>query len=127
MTKTKYKNVKTAVNGIIFDSKKEATRYLYLLDKLKAGEIQSLKLQPQFTLQEGFKTPTGEPVRSLIYKADFEYYRPATDDDPYINLTNGGYVRVVEDVKGGAATQTSEFKLKQKLFLAKYGFPITIV
>lgn len=45
----KYHNRKVTVNGITFDSQKEADRYLELMLLLKAGEIDRLKLQPEFT------------------------------------------------------------------------------
>ena len=40
---SKYHSVKTVVNGIVFDSKKEAKRYYELLLLEKAGEIHDLK------------------------------------------------------------------------------------
>ena len=49
--KSKYKAVKTEINGIKFDSKKEARRYKELKILEKADEIKSLELQPRFLLQ----------------------------------------------------------------------------
>ena len=43
--KSKYRAVKTEVDGIMFDSKKEAARYVELKEKLDAGIIQDLKLK----------------------------------------------------------------------------------
>ena len=40
----KYNAVKTTIDGIKFDSKKEAKYYLYLKDKLEKGEIYNLEL-----------------------------------------------------------------------------------
>ena len=54
---SKYNSRKNVVNGIPFDSQKEACRFGELLLLLKAGKIKDLKLQPEFTLQEAFKTP----------------------------------------------------------------------
>ena len=67
----KYRNVKTEENGIKFDSKKEAKRYLELMARREAGEIDDLRLQVNFTLQEAFTKPDGERVRAIVYKADF--------------------------------------------------------
>lgn len=42
----KFKNKKTKIDGITFDSRKEANRYLELKLMLKTGKISELKLQP---------------------------------------------------------------------------------
>ena len=47
---SKYKAQKTEVDGILFDSKKEAKRYAELKFLEKAGEISNLVLQPLFVL-----------------------------------------------------------------------------
>lgn len=127
--RSKYGNVPTTINGITFDSKKEASRYQDLLLLLQNGYITNLKLQPCFTLQESFKTAGGTTVRSLVYRADFSYIRPAEEGElPNAPSQDGIPMRwVVEDVKGGRATQTPEFRMKAKLFAEKYGFPVTII
>ena len=51
-------------------------------------------------------TPNGKKERAIKYIADFKYLDIVTDE------------WVIEDVKG---TRTEVYKLKRKLFLAKYG------
>ncbi len=108
----KYNATKTTVDGIVFDSKKEATRYGQLKLLERAGKISDLKIQPRYLLQESFKTPVidqngvkikDKTIRKIEYVADFEFKM--------------GEVVVVEDVKG---FQTAIFKLKLKLFLKKF-------
>ena len=48
--KSKYGAIKTTVDGITFDSKKEARRYLELKQAERAGDIEELELQPKFHL-----------------------------------------------------------------------------
>ena len=96
---------------IKFDSKREAARFDELMLMLKAGKIHELKLQPQFTLQESYVTPEGVRVRAIRYVADFSY-----------NTGNG---LIVEDVKGGKATQTRVYKLKKKLMQDRFGITVT--
>lgn len=104
----KYHNRKVTVNGITFDSQKEADRYLELMLLLKAGEIDRLKLQPEFTLQEAFTTPEGEKVKAIRYRADFTYRKKMRGGvDTY-------WVSVVEDVKG---YRTKEYQQKRKMML----------
>jgi len=109
-TKSKYKNKKTVINGLKFDSKKEGMRYLDLLEKLNLGQISGLELQPQFELQPKYKKD-GKTIRALVYKADFAYY----DKD-------GNYI--VEDVKGSKYCLTDHYKIKKKIFEYKYPYKI---
>ncbi|MTI49471.1 MAG: DUF1064 domain-containing protein [Firmicutes bacterium] len=104
MTYNKFRAKKTTVDGITFDSKKEANRYCELKLLLKANEIKDLELQPKFVLQDKFKK-NGKTHRAISYVADFRY----------IDCTTGE--TVVEDVKG---METKVFKIKKKLFEYKY-------
>ena len=99
---SKYKAIKTEVDGQKFDSKVEAKYYQYLKERAERGEIEDLELQPTFTLMEGFRR-NGVKIRDIVYKADFTYY----------DVTKSEVV--VCDVKGGDSTP--EFKLKSKLLL----------
>jgi len=64
----KYRNIKTTVDGIRFDSKREAERYSELKLLERAGIITDLKLQPKFEL-----IPKHNGNRALTYIADFSY------------------------------------------------------
>lgn len=101
----KYHAQKTAVDGITFDSKKEAMRYEHLKNLERVGKIDRLELQPRFVLMDGFRYE-GKAVRKIEYVADFLYRDLST------------YKLVVEDVKG---VKTDVYKLKKKLFLKHYG------
>lgn len=70
----KYYNKPTVIDGIKFDSKKEAQHYMELKLLQRAGEISNLELQPRFLLQEGFKK-NGKTYRKIEYIADFAYSR----------------------------------------------------
>ena len=93
----KYHSKKTTIDGIEFDSAKEAKRYTKLRDMEKAGEIQGLRLQVPFEILPSFECD-GVKYRGMKYIADFVYYR------------NGK--QVVEDCKG---FKTQEYRLKKKL------------
>ena len=107
--KSKYSSAKTDVDGIRFDSKKEAEFYAELKLREKAGEISHLRLQPRYLLQEAFRYE-GKQYREMEYVADFEY------------IENG--VTVVVDVKG---FRTAVYMIKKKLFLYKYGSEIKFI
>lgn len=105
-TRSKYNARKTVVDGITFDSKKEARRYEELKLQEKVGAISHLQLQPKFRLLDGFKH-SGETIRPINYFADFSYIDAEGNE-------------VVEDVKS-KATKTPVYSIKKKLFLNKYG------
>ena len=96
---------------ISFDSEREARRFGELRMLLRCGQIRDLRLQVNFTLQEGYTTADGERVRPIVYRADFTY-RERTGD---------GWCPVVEDVKG---VRTKEYNMKRKMMLEKFGVKI---
>lgn len=97
---SKYKNIKTIIDNIPFDSKKEAARYLQLKMLFDTGVITELELQPAFKL-----VINGQKI--CTYKADFRY------------CENGK--SIVEDVKG---MKTPIYNLKKKLMFACHGIKI---
>ncbi len=101
--RSKYNNQKTVVDGIQFDSIKEAEYYCKLKILKKAGEIKDFGLQPRFELQPAFEK-NGKKFRPITYVADF------------VIVNNDGTTDVV-DVKG---FETQVFKIKRKLFEYKY-------
>jgi hypothetical protein len=90
------------MDGIVFDSKKEMETYAKLKFLRDAGCITDLRLQPVFLLQDKFRK-NGVNHRAVTYKADFSFVEK-------------GKTRVI-DVKG---FHTPMFRLKRKLFEAKY-------
>lgn len=101
---SKYHSKKVKVDGIEFDSKKEAKRYQELKILKSAGVIECLELQKVFELQPSFKK-NGKTYRKITYKADFSYF----DNE------KGKYI--IEDVKG---FKTEVYKLKKKMFEYKF-------
>lgn len=104
-SRPKYGNKKTVVNGIKFDSKWEAERYLYIKSLELAGRVKDLELQVRFNL-------IVNDQKICAYIADFRYKREDKD---------GEWHEIVEDAKG---VETPEFKLKKKLMKACLGIDI---
>ena len=69
----KYGNKKVVVDGIKFDSKKEAARYKELCLLERAGAIQNLKTQVKFVLIPSQKMNGRTVERECSYRADFVY------------------------------------------------------
>ena len=110
MTYSKYRAKKVTIDGIRFDSKREARRYLTLKSMQDAGEISGLELQKPYLLIPPQKDPdTGKTLeRACKYKADFVY------------KTKDGQ-EIVEDVKG---KRLPEYIIKRKLMLKVHGIRI---
>ena len=105
---SKYLNKKTKVDGITFDSKKEANRYLILKQMEKEGKIDTLKRQVSFPLIR--KSQYGREIR---YVADFTYYLD-------------GWL-VVEDVKSSYTRKNPVYKLKKRMMAELYDISINEV
>ena len=99
---SKYKAIRTTIDGITFDSKGEAKRWVYLKAAQKKGLIKKLKRQVAYPLEINNQLITA-------YVADFVY----TEDG----------IEIVEDFKGHI---TAVFRIKKKLFEAIYGKPLRI-
>lgn len=113
-SRSKFHAKKVTVNGITYDSKKEANRHAELLLLEKGGAITELRRQVSFLLlpahyehyerygKNGKRLKDGRRCveRAVSYVADFTYMQDGK--------------LVVEDVKG---VRTPEYILKRKLML----------
>lgn len=106
-SKNKYKNKKIELDGITFDSQKEAKRYSELKLLKLAGEVEEFELQPSFELNPGFRDKNGKWHRPIVYRADF-----------WVTYPDGR--QVVIDIKASKDFQTKEYRIKKKLLLYKY-------
>ena len=106
--KPKYRNVKTEVDGITFDSKKEAERYVTLKLMQRIGEITDLVLQPKFLIAESVILD-GRKQRARYCIADFQYVDAATGKT------------VVEDVKG---MKTAAYRAKRHQVKLLHGIEV---
>lgn len=113
----RYKHVKKQViDGITFDSGREAERYLELKLLAKAGEISCLHAHDEhcrFPIVIGGVKVLYPNGRQVVYSADFYYFDRKL-----------GYM-VVEDVKM-KNHRTDTYKLKRAMMLAM-GFEISEV
>ena len=117
-TQSKYKNKKVMVDGIWFDSKKEANRFRELRLLESAGLIKDLDYQVKFVLIPAQREPDtvgpkggthkGKLIeRECAYVADFVYQKDGKT--------------IVEDTKG---FRTADYKIKRKLMLYVHGIRI---
>lgn len=107
---SKYGNKKVIVDGITFDSKREASRYQELKLLEKAGAIQDLQMQVKYVLIPSQRIEGKVVERECTYIADFVY----TENEQ----------TVVEDTKG---FKTKDYIIKRKLMLFVHGIRISEV
>ncbi len=96
--KSKYKNIKTVVDGIKFDSKAEATYYGILNILKRTGKVKDFEMQVVYTLTAGIK-----------YILDFK-----------VEYSDGRIDYI--DIKG---MKTQVFRIKQKLMKHDHDIDIT--
>lgn len=99
--RSKYRNVKVEIDGIKFDSKKEAAYYGKLKMLKKSGEVIDFQLQPRFDL-------IVNGINCGFYKADFKV------------LWKSGKIQIT-DCKG---MKTTVYALKKRLVKAIHGIII---
>lgn len=119
--RNKYQAIKTTIDGIEFDSRKEARRYQELLLLQRAGAIRNLQRQVKYVLipaqydtyvrlgKKGQRLKDGKALveRECAYIADFVY-----DENEKT---------VVEDTKG---VKTKDYTIKRKLMLYVHNIKI---
>ena len=102
--KSKFKNIKVDLDGIKFDSKKEAARYVHLKRLEAIGGISMLERQEKYRLEVN-------GVHVATYVADFVY-------------CNKNDKIIVEDVKSAHTRKLPVYRLKKKLMKAIYNIDI---
>lgn len=100
--KNKYGNRKTTVEGITFDSAKEANRYRELKMLEISGLISDLKIQQRFEIVP----KAGGNKRARFYIADFTYLE--------------GGKKIIEDVKSPITRSNAVYTLKKALVQWRY-------
>jgi hypothetical protein len=94
------------LDGIVFASKKEMTRYAELKLHSKAGLISDLELQPKFPVSINDK-------HYCTYTADFKYTRSGEC--------------VIEELKSSGTVKDAAFRLRKKAAELFYGIKIEVL
>lgn len=123
MRRRKYGNTKITVDGIQFDSKREAARYQELKLLERAGVISFLQRQTKFQLIPDQHAPSNETYTKGPRKGQRKPGKLLEHECSYI--ADFCYIRngetVVEDAKG---YRTEVYRIKKKLMLERYGIQI---
>ena len=101
----KYGATRVTLDGLTFDSKREASRYLQLKLRARAGEIAQLEVHPRY----------------YLIVNDHAIGR-VTLDFRYVDLKTGH--QVVEDAKSPATHKARDWVLRKKLLKALHGVEV---
>ncbi len=116
----KYHAKKIEVDGEIFDSKREAARYIELQYLQRAGKISGLQRQKKFVLipaqyEPESTGPRGGRIKGKLLEREVAYYA----DFVYFDEEEKDFV--IEDTKG---VRTKDYIIKRKLMLWLNGYQI---
>lgn len=107
----KYRNTKTVLDGITFDSKREAARYQELKVLAARGVIEDFRHQAPFVLAPGVRFSDEKRAKpALRYVADFAYKLDGR--------------LVVEDVKSAVTAGAAAYRIKRHLMLSVHGIEV---
>ena len=111
---SKYRNTKTVLDGITFDSKREAARYQELKALAARGVIEDFRHQAPFVLAPGVRFSDEKRAKpALRYVADFAYKLDGR--------------LVVEDVKSKVTAGAAAYRIKRHLMLSVHGIEVAEV
>jgi hypothetical protein len=99
----KYHNQETVVDGLTFDSRREAARWVDLKAEQAAGRVTNLRRQVRFRC-------VVDGILICRYVADFTYVRAGR--------------LVVEDVKSKFTAKLQTWRIKKRLMLACHGVDV---
>ncbi len=102
---SKHRNIKTTIDGVTYDSIKEANRWFELQRMERVGMIQYLQRQVPFEVKEGYVL-NGKKVRPIMMVLDAIYMRDG--------------IWIAEDVKPSEKFITRDWLNKAKLFRDLY-------
>lgn len=117
---TYYGTKKVVVEGITFDSKPEAQRYLVLKEAEKRGLISDLKIKEVFVLIPRQTEPVEVKLKTKTKVVEAFREHPLTYESDFTYIQDGK--KIINDVKGGWLTE--DYRIKRKV--ARWvGYPIT--
>lgn len=122
--KSKYRNKKITVDGITFDSLKEANRWKELKLMERAGEITDLRRQVKFKLIPTIREPVNQMGSQGVFKKGKVVERECSYVADFVYKNKLGF-EVVEDVKGYKDSAAyALFVVKRKMMLYLLGIRV---
>lgn len=124
----KYRNRKTECDGFVFDSAKEAHRWMELRLLERAGEIDRLERQPVYRLYAiRLVPPASRHVRDARPIPVAEITAAVGKFTPDFRYRTKDGAIVVEDCKSPATRTETAYRLRKRIWEANTGLTLTEV
>lgn len=114
---SKYGSSKVEFKGIVFDSRYERDRYLYLLDLQKQGKIGGLRRQTSFLLIPKATKLVPKQLKTKVKYVERVVELQALYHNDFTYFENGKYV--CEEFKSAMTSKLSDYILRRKLMVQK--------
>ena len=108
----KYRNEKTIVDGITFDSQKEANYYLYLKRLSEEGKISNLRLQVPYIIADPVWVDVEKQLKTKTKTVKYQVWKGLKYIADFVYIDNSTGSEEVVDVKGH---RTKEYLHKKRL------------
>ena len=109
---SKYRSEKTVVDGITFDSRKEACYYGYLKQLEKEGKISDLRLQVPYVIADPVWVEVDKRLKTKTKKVRYQVWKGIKYIADFVYIDNETGREEVVDVKG---FRTAQYRHKKRL------------
>ena len=116
-TNSKYGSSKVEFQGIVFDSKYERDRYLYLLDLQKQGKISGLRRQTPFLLIPKATKLVPKQLKTKVKYVERVVEIQSLYHNDFTYIEDGKYV--CEEFKSAMTSKLADYILRRKLMVQK--------
>ena len=116
-TNSKYGSSKVVRHGIVFDSKYELQRYLYLLDLQKQGKISRLRRQQKFILIKKIVKLVPKQLKTKVRWDKRVVEMESAYHNDFVYIEDGKYIS--EEFKSSMTSKLADYILRRKLMVQK--------
>ena len=114
---SKYGSSKVSFQGIIFDSKYEVQRYIYLLQLQKEGKISGLRRQTRFLLIPKVTKLIPKQLKTKVKYVERVVEIQSLYHNDFTYIENGKYI--CEEFKSAMTSKLADYILRRKLMVQK--------
>lgn len=114
---SKYGSSKVEFQGIVFDSKYERDRYLYLLDQQKQGKISGLRRQTPFLLIPKATKLFPKQLKTKVKYVERVVEMQSLYHNDFTYIEDGKYI--CEEFKSAMTSKLADYILRRKLMVQK--------
>jgi hypothetical protein len=114
---SKYGSSKVEFQGVVFDSKYERDRYLYLLDLQKQGKISGLRRQTPFLLIPKATRLVPKQLKTRVKYVERVVEMQSLYHNDFTYIEDGKYIS--EEFKSAMTSKLADYILRRKLMVQK--------